>query len=162
MDDVAVDDVLLPALVLDTTDLYVQLEYGETAGADSFQVGNDGAADLEYAVEYSPAMGRITNYREIDGAHFYSADPPPQPGETVDIDIYVVNDSQDAEWLDSLVMTWPTGVTINSSTDFVVVGGTRYLEWGGETGDAAVTPGLTMTADLETSTVRKPPWPRLI
>ncbi|MFQ6613344.1 MAG: carboxypeptidase regulatory-like domain-containing protein [Fidelibacterota bacterium] len=140
LDDLWVEDVDLPELTLDGVPfegLNLQLMYGDTAGSLDFGLGNAGSDTLDYNITYEAAAGRIINAREIDGAHMWSMDPPPNPGETVDLTLYVTNDSQDAEWIDSVVVTFPVGVTVNSSTDMTVVGGTRYLQGDGATGDGA-------------------------
>ncbi|RMF10477.1 MAG: T9SS C-terminal target domain-containing protein, partial [Candidatus Neomarinimicrobiota bacterium] len=140
VDDLWVEDMQLPELTLDGVSfdgLNVRLNYGEMFGSTSFGLGNAGTDTLDYSIHYDAAMGRIINAREIDGAHMWSMDPPPAPGTTVDLTLYVTNESSDAEWIDSVAVTFPTGVTVNSSTDMVVVGGTRYLATDGSTGDGA-------------------------
>jgi hypothetical protein len=128
----------VPWLTLDIPmDFGVSLEYGETAGADTFNLGNLGLDTLDYEVLYEVPMGRVVS-REIDGAVMYSTDFPPMPGQTVDVMVYLQNESSDAEWLDSASVTWPAGISVNSSTDFVVVtNAAHYLATNGATGDGA-------------------------
>ncbi|NOZ03378.1 MAG: T9SS type A sorting domain-containing protein [FCB group bacterium] len=140
LDDLWVEDRDLPELTLDGVPfegLSVNLLYGDVAGSVDFGLGNAGTDSLDYNITYEAAAGRIINAREIDGAHMWSMDPPPSAGETVDLTLYVTNESSDAEWIDSVVVTFPVGVTVNSSTDMTVVGGTRYLQGDGATGDGA-------------------------
>jgi hypothetical protein len=56
---------------------------------------------------------------------------------TMDIEFHAVNASSDAEWIDEIVLYFPTGCDVIGSTDFDVVGATRYLAYDGSTGDGA-------------------------
>jgi hypothetical protein len=125
-------------LDVDMEAMDVDIAFGDVYGGADFDISSIGLDTLDYEIEYHPAMGRVVS-REIDGATMYSPDMPPAAGSTVDVVIFVQNDSQDAEWLDSISVSWPTGITINSSTDFIVVDNPdHYLVTNGAVGDGAV------------------------
>ena len=119
-------------------DMFIEFEYGDTQASTGFDLMSIGLDTLEYSIEYHAPLGRVVT-REIDGARAYGMDMPPAPGTTVDLNIYVQNDSQDAEWIDSVTVEWPEGITVNSSTDLVVVTAeSHYLTTNNATGDGAM------------------------
>ena len=129
LDDFSVVDLPLPVLALDIDpDFGVDIAYGETSGSDDFSILNAGVADLEYMLSYEVAAGRNTGSREILGANAYSTTWPVVAGTTVNLSIYVQNESSDAEWIDSVNVAFPAGITVNSISNMMVVNGTRYLE----------------------------------
>ncbi|MFH1892423.1 MAG: hypothetical protein ABIK83_07030 [Candidatus Zixiibacteriota bacterium] len=71
-------------------------------GSDVLTLGNEGGSAIEYSVsvEYSPTVPP-----EIDGAYVMTSDKY-LPGTTMDIEFILANDSQDAEWLDEVTVTW--------------------------------------------------------
>jgi len=124
-------------LDINMEDMLVEFEFGDTQVSTGFDLMSIGLDTLEYSIEYHVPLGRVIT-REIGGAHAYGTDLPPAAGTTADLSIYVQNDSQDAEWMDSVTVTWPTGITVNSSTDLVVVtDATHYLTTNSATGDGA-------------------------
>jgi hypothetical protein len=84
-----------------------------------------------YAIEVE-----FTPPREIDGAYVEALDAY-KPGMTMDIEFHAVNASSDAEWIDEIVLDFPPGCDIITSTDMEVIGSTRYLAYEGQTGDGA-------------------------
>lgn len=58
-----------------------------------------------------------------------------EAGTTFDLQLAITNGSPDYEWVKVADVDFPPGVTVNSSTDFVVVGTTRALLSDGNTGD---------------------------
>gem|GEM_PF-7060663 len=88
-----------------------------------------GTLDYELSVVYAPS-------RDISGAHI-TAVGGYTPGITMNLTLLLIKDSQDNEWLDGATLTFPTGVTVNSSTDFVVISGSgTSLSCDGTTGEA--------------------------
>ena len=139
-------------LAIDMEAMFVDLDFGDVYGSAGFDLMSIGLDTLDYAIEYHAAMGRIVS-REIDGANMYSMDYPPAPGTTTSLQIMLQNDSQDTEWLDSASVTWPIGITVNSSTDFVAVDSeTNYLTTNNATGDGATIEWLDGTGSLIYST----------
>ncbi|UCD94738.1 MAG: dockerin type I repeat-containing protein [Candidatus Zixiibacteriota bacterium] len=101
------------------------------AGSTTLTLGNAGDMDLEFTLEVQYNGGK-----EIDGASITTPDAY-TPGSTADITFMLGNDSQDAEWLDAATITFTSGVTVNSATDFVVPSNpAHYLTYNGETGEA--------------------------
>ncbi|MCF7923385.1 MAG: choice-of-anchor J domain-containing protein, partial [Candidatus Marinimicrobia bacterium] len=136
IDDFAVDDVLLPELALTVgEDFGVDLAYNVMAGSDEFTIGNVGAADLNYTLQYEAATGRISGMREISGAYAYSTTWPVTPGTTFNMSIYVQNASTDVEWVDSASVTFPVGVTINEMTPLLKINSTSGLAASGISDD---------------------------
>ncbi len=106
---------------------------GET-GDTILTIGNTGEQDLVYSISISYGL------KEIDGANITTPDSY-TPGATADITFHLQNASSDAEWLDEATITFPAGVTVNTSTDFIVEDNTsHYLQYDGSTGD-----GITVT-----------------
>ncbi len=134
---VAYTPMALPWMTMDLEwGFGVDMLFGDDFASDTFGIGNIGLDTLDFMVSYEIPVGRIIQ-REIDGAHMYAMGLPPVPGETTDIVLYAQNASSDAEWLDSVSVTFPVGITVNSSTDLTVVGGTRFLQTNNATGDGA-------------------------
>ena len=77
--------------------------------------------------------------RNITGSTFTSLESDYESDTTFDLHLTIYNASNDDEWLDEATLTFPAGVTVNSSTDFIG-GGAGPLESDGETGD-----GVTIT-----------------
>jgi hypothetical protein len=101
------------------------------AGSTILTLGNSGDMDLEFTLDIQYNGGK-----EIDGASIMTPDAY-GPGSTADITFLLGNDSQDAEWLDAATITFTSGVTVNSATDFVVPSTpSHYLAYNGETGEA--------------------------
>jgi hypothetical protein len=100
-------------------------------GSDVMDVTNTGGGSLDYEIDvvYYPP-------REIDGAYVEALDSY-KPGMTMDITFHAANASSDAEWIDEIVLYFPLECDVITSTDFEVVGQTRYLEYEGQTGPGA-------------------------
>jgi hypothetical protein len=90
-------------------------------GDDILTLENTGGADLDYSVVVSYAKSK-----EIDGAYIIALDDY-IAGSTMDIEFELGNASSDAEWLDGATITFPTGITVNSSTDFIVATNPSHL-----------------------------------
>ncbi|MFH1278511.1 MAG: C25 family cysteine peptidase [Candidatus Eisenbacteria bacterium] len=56
-------------------------------------------------------------------------------GTTFDLQLAITNLSPDYEWIKNASVDFPPGVTVNSSTNFIVVGETRGLVTDGNTGE---------------------------
>jgi hypothetical protein len=102
-----------------------------TSGSELGNIANTGGGNLVYAIEVE-----FTPPREIDGAYVEALDAY-KPGMTMDIEFHAVNASSDAEWIDEIVLDFPPGCDIITSTDMEVIGSTRYLAYEGQTGDGA-------------------------
>ena len=77
--------------------------------------------------------------RNISGSTFTSLESDYESDTTFDLHLTIYNASTDDEWLDGATLTFPAGVTVNSSTNFIG-GGAGALVSNGETGG-----GVTIT-----------------
>ena len=100
-------------------------------GSEILNIANVGGGFLNYEIEVT-----YTPPREIDGAYVEALDAY-KPGMTMDIEFFAANASSDAEWIDEIVLEFPAGCDVIGSTNFDVIGATRYLECEGQTGDGA-------------------------
>lgn len=58
------------------------------------------------------------------------------PGATFDLVFHYNHSSPDEEWVDGISLDFPSGVTVNSATEFSGVGG--LIDWNGETGNGVL------------------------
>jgi len=79
----------------------------------------------------------LTKTLSINGSSMGAGTTEYEPGATMDIPFAIAASSPDGEYMKYAALDFPTGVTVNSSTDFVVVGQTRKLLTDGTTGDGA-------------------------
>ena len=70
------------------------------------------------SIEYSISVLE-TDVRDMTGSYVECSAPEFTPGETVDWTFDAFNGSPDSEWITDVNIIFPTGVTVNSSTDFV-------------------------------------------
>ncbi|MGI6198171.1 MAG: C25 family cysteine peptidase, partial [Candidatus Cloacimonadaceae bacterium] len=110
-----------------------------TQGTDSFTITNAGNLPLNYVIGMeelpsgaSKGLHRTSGKgKSIEGSTLTLNAMNYRAGTTVNWAFTVTNNSQDDEWLQDVIITFPTGVTVNSVTNFV----------GGSVGD--MTPDVT-------------------
>ena len=80
------------------------------------------------------------SFKNIEGSTLTAAQTMYIPGETTTWNLQLYNDSFDVEWLDSLEIQFPAGVTLTGATNFDINPPIpdRYLAYGGTTGDSAL------------------------
>ncbi|HOY85595.1 MAG TPA: agmatine deiminase family protein, partial [Candidatus Syntrophosphaera sp.] len=133
--DVIVTQVLAPpAISVDDNTMYAYLQTGST-GTDSFTITNTGEQTLTYSIAIEELRGSFatanSSGRSIDGSTLTLDATDYTPGTTLNWTFTVTNNSTDTEWMQDVIVTFPTGVTVNSATNFV----------GGDGGD--LTPDVT-------------------
>ncbi|MBC8312792.1 MAG: CotH kinase family protein [Candidatus Cloacimonetes bacterium] len=101
---------------------------------DTIQITNIG--DPSSSLTYSISWGYTKLGREISGSTFESDVTEYSAGTNFDIIFTVYNGSTDTEWLTDATLDFPSGVSVNSSTDFV--GGTGDLVSDNNTGDGVM------------------------
>ncbi len=109
----------------------VSLEPDETAEVN-LVLANDGDAGsvLEFAIDVLPP-----GLKSIAGSSIVADRASFRPGTVFDIRFAIINRTPDFEWIKGAEIDFPLGVTVNSSTDFTVVGDTRKLLTNGAAGD---------------------------
>ncbi|MGI6198739.1 MAG: fibronectin type III domain-containing protein, partial [Candidatus Cloacimonadaceae bacterium] len=141
-----------PTISIDGNALYANLRVG-TQGTDSFIITNSGSKPLSFNITMEELASRANKGlqlasgqdKSIAGSTLTLDTTDYLPGTTVDWTFTVTNGSTGYEWLKDVIITFPTGVTVNSTTNFV----------GGSNGD--LTPdvnsgnGVTITWHGETS-----------
>ncbi len=124
-----------PTVTLSTQSIQSSLLPDET-DAQSFTIGNSGSQTLNYEFvlteqRHAGRALRTAGDRDITGSTLTLDALDYIPGSTLNWTFTVTNASPDNEWLKDVYITFPTGVTVNSATNFV----------GGSGGD--MTPDLT-------------------
>jgi len=110
----------------------------DQSDSQTLSITNNGDSNsiLNYTVTYDYTSRSDDSGRSISGSTFESYFDHYIPGTTFDIGFVIRNTSTDDEWLDGASLDFPSGVTVNSSTDFV---GGYYgpLVTNGNTGNGA-------------------------
>jgi PKD repeat protein len=113
--------------------------YSETLGSNATQqrslsISNDG--ETESILNYDILIIENNSADNISGSTFTSSETEYEQDTTFDLHLTVYNASSDAEWLDEATLDFPTGVTVNNSTN--LTGGTAGdLISNGSTGNGA-------------------------
>ncbi len=127
--------------VIDPADITVNpTSFSETMEINSTQqktisISNDGVAGS--TLNYSILIAEETSSRNITGSTFTSTETEYEQDTTFDLHLSVYNASGDEEWLDGATLDFPTGVTVNSSTNFIG-GSAGDLVSNGSTGNGAL------------------------
>jgi hypothetical protein len=129
---IEVGQTYTPVVSVSPTAFELTLEPGEST-VQSMDISNVGEAlsILTYSVEVLDA-GRS---RSLDGSTVDVSPSTLTPGTTVDYYFSLTNGSPDDEWVEGATLNFPSGVTVNSCTDFQI--SSRVLTWDGTTGDGA-------------------------
>ncbi|MDY0325100.1 MAG: C25 family cysteine peptidase [Candidatus Cloacimonadaceae bacterium] len=115
-----------PTINVDNDALYASLQVGDE-GTDSFTITNTGSQTLSYEISMaelrssfaSAAPGSAKVDRNITSSTLTLNAEEYTPGTMQDWTFTVYNASTDAEWLKDVIITFPTGVIVNSVTSFV-------------------------------------------
>ena len=141
-----------PTLNIDNDALYAYLQV-DTEGTDSFTITNFGSKPLSFNITMEELPSRANSGlqaasgqdKSIAGSTLTLDTTDYLPGTTVDWTFTVYNGSTGYEWLKDVIITFPAGVTVNSTTNFV--GGSN----GDLTPDVSSGNGVTITWHGETS-----------
>ena len=115
-----------PTIEIDNDALYTNLQV-DNEGTDSFTITNSGSQSLTYEISVAEVRGSSTpatlvskkDDRSITGSTLTLNATEYTPGTTQNLTFTVTNGSTDAEWLKDVIISFPTGVTVNSVTNFV-------------------------------------------
>lgn len=121
----------LPEISVSSTSISTNVLIGEET-TETFTITNSGGQELTYNISLAsvrasqiPLLAKIDKSRSIEGSYL-SIDPESYlSGSTMDLEVSVYNASTDTEWLKEVILTLPTGITINSVTD--MTGGTDIM-----------------------------------
>ena len=136
---------LPPTISINSGGLSASLLIGEE-GTDSFNITNNGGAELNYSIAISnprttgSVLRSVNQERSIAGSYL-SMDPQTYtPGTTMDWDITVYNASIDTEWIKEVILTFPEGFGITFADSLICNNGTMAptidgttITWFGET-----------------------------
>ncbi|MDP8267152.1 MAG: Ser-Thr-rich GPI-anchored membrane family protein [Candidatus Tenebribacter davisii] len=119
----------LPIIDVDPNTLVATVELNDS-DTQLMQISNTGEAGstLNYTLSHS-----FTDSDNITGSYVVCSPSSYTPGETTNWTLSVYNASTDLEWLTDVYVTFPTGVTVNSGTNFT--GGNSPLTYDGSTGN---------------------------
>ncbi|MFH1679107.1 MAG: C25 family cysteine peptidase [Candidatus Eisenbacteria bacterium] len=122
-----------PGCDVSPASIEIALEPGAATELDLL-VANDGeeGSVLEFAIDVLPPGSK-----NISGSSVVADRTSYRPGTTFDIRFAITNQTPDYEWIKEAEIDFTHGVTVNSSTDFTVVGQSRKLLTDGSTGDGA-------------------------
>ncbi len=128
---------IAPTINIDNDALTANLPEGNE-DMDSFTITNSGSRSLTYEIgvaelRRSNSRMKVNNIQiegSIAGSTLTLDAVEYTPGTTQDWVFTVYNASTDSEWLKNVIITFPTGVTVNSASNFV----------GGSGGDLLPTP----------------------
>jgi hypothetical protein len=129
---IEVGQTYTPVISVTPSMFELTLEPGESSvqPLDVANVGED-LSILSYSLEIVDA-GRS---RSLDGSNVVVSPTTLTPGTTVDFYFSMTNGSPDDEWVNGASLNFPSGLMVNSCTDFTISG--RSLTWDGTTGDGA-------------------------
>ena len=161
-----------PSITVSSNALTANLPVNGT-GTDSFTITNNGTGLLTYNLglastrsltEDTPnALTSSNANRSIAGSTLNVSAAEYSPGTTQNWTFTVTNGGTDEEWLKHVIITFPTGVTVNSSTNFIEGGGGDMvptptggngviIDWLGESGGwGVVYCGRSATATVNVS-----------
>ncbi|RLC50577.1 MAG: hypothetical protein DRZ79_04150, partial [Candidatus Cloacimonadota bacterium] len=114
-----------PQLSVNVSELNVVMDMNETE-EESFTLTNVGGGTLTYSIGVTE--------RDLTGSYVECSAENFVPGETTTWTFDVFNGSEDNEWITDVYITFPSGVTVNSSSDFVGGSGGDLVS-DGTTGD---------------------------
>ncbi|MBN1827400.1 MAG: hypothetical protein JW958_14160, partial [Candidatus Eisenbacteria bacterium] len=132
---VHVGPALYPTCDVTPEDFFVVMGPDETH-TEYLTIANNGdpGSVLTYSLE---KMDEIPVFRNISGSTFTSNPTEYTSGATFDIVFSITCVSGDSEWIKYASLDFPSGVTVNSSTDFVVPGTSRAMYTDNATGNGA-------------------------
>ncbi|MDP8219981.1 MAG: FlgD immunoglobulin-like domain containing protein [Candidatus Stygibacter frigidus] len=102
----------------------------DTTEVRTMELTNSGGGELDYSIEFMETTRDISGCYVSCGSEFFS------PGETIELDFTVYNESSDSEWINEVEIVFPDGFDIEDATDFIGGSG-GALEYDGTHGNAA-------------------------
>jgi len=129
-------DTLNPEIVITPDNFYVVIK-PDTVLNYQMTISNEGNDTLDFNILRSLQTNKVipTHDRSVEGSTLTSDFNTYLPGEALDYTMSLFNGSPDNEWLDTLIMHFPEGVTLNFSTNFAG-GSLGPLVFDGSTGNA--------------------------
>ena len=124
-----VDGTTLPPELDVSVSSIVRNAAPEETCSEIFEISNVGSGSINYAI----SLNQPAKDRSIEGSFLQCSETGFTPGETYTWTLTVYNGSTDSEWLKDVDLTFPTGVIVNSSTNFV--GGSNTMTSNGNTGN---------------------------
>jgi len=106
-----------PVLDVDPEVINMEMPANSTA-TQELQLTNTGGGVINYSIEFQDTS------RDITGSYVICDDQFFNPGETIDLDFTVYNNSSDDEWIQNVTIDFPEGFEVIGATDF----------WGGSGG----------------------------
>ena len=128
-------DTLNPEIVVQPDSFYVVIK-PDTVLHFQMSILNEGNDTLDFNIFRTPqsAVGKPGNGKSVEGSTLTSDMNSYIPGEAFDYTFSLYNGSPDNEWLDTLIIHFPQGVSVNYATNFT--GGTLGpLVFDGTTGN---------------------------
>ncbi|MCF8366269.1 MAG: hypothetical protein K9H16_10830 [Bacteroidales bacterium] len=158
-------DTLFPKIVLEPDSFYIVIR-PDTTLKKEMSIFNNGDDTLFYTIDANSGLWQkeIEAPESIEGSKLTASPNGYKPGESIDFTFNLYNGSPDNEWLDSLTVNFPEGVSVNFSTNFI--GGTlgplvyngssgngNPVQWNDENGanGGNILPGETATCILNLS-----------
>lgn len=113
-------DTLFPQLVVEPDSFFVVIK-PDTSLIKHILLSNEGNDTLFYSIDTRPEPWKnLHNVQEnISGSTLTTSKLGYVPGETFDFTFSLYNGSNNNEWLDTLIVNFPQGVTLNFATNFV-------------------------------------------
>ncbi len=117
-------DFLFPQITLNPDSFFVVIR-PDTTQLRQMMIANTGDDTLFYSVNTlaKQTIQAKDEPRSIAGSFLAMAPQGYTPGETIDFSMSLYNGSPDNEWLDTLSIEFPAGVSVNFATNFI--GGTQ-------------------------------------
>lgn len=135
MEQIVRSDTLFPKIVLEPDSFYIVIR-PDTTLKKVMSISNTGDDTLFYAIDANSGLWRTSQEspKSIEGSKLTASPNGYKPGEAIDYTLNLYNGSPDNEWLDTLTVYFPEGVSVNFSTNFI--GGTLGpLVYNGSTGN---------------------------
>lgn len=116
-------DTLFPNIIVEPDSFYIVIRPDTTMTKEMtiFNTGND---TLFYSIDANSGLWQTNPVKpeSVEGSQLTATPNGYKPGEAIDYSLSLYNGSPDNEWLDSLTVYFPEGVSVNYSTNFI--GGT--------------------------------------
>ncbi|HZK07561.1 MAG TPA: hypothetical protein VFC92_05125 [Bacteroidales bacterium] len=135
----ALTDTLYPQIEIQPDSFYLVMK-PDTLAHRQLLISNTGTDTLFFNIDTNPdKINRVANGspRSIQGSTLSCQPQGYIPGETTDFVFELTNGSPDNEWLDTLVIDFPAGVTINYASNFTG-GSLGPLVYNGVTGNGVI------------------------
>jgi len=119
-----------PNLVVNPLQFNLNMSLNQTI-TQNLSLTNSGEGEINYTID----IQEVDRNRSIEGSQVTMEISEFSPGQTYNVIVSVNNASSDQEWLTDVTLQFPSGVTVNSSTD--LEGGSSPLTTDNATGDGA-------------------------